>query len=57
MSLSKDPVFLMLLRASLWVQSSQLALLMDLTNNPSEIPAFSALLFGVTYIQKQQTQY
>lgn len=45
---SMDPVFLILLRASLCVQSSQSALLMDLTSNPSAIPAISALLFGVT---------
>lgn len=44
-----DPVLLILLRASLCVQSSQLALLIDLTSNPSTIPAVAALLFGVTY--------
>ena len=47
-SFNMDPVFLMLLRASLCVQSSQLALLIDLTSNPSAIPALSALLLGVT---------
>jgi len=48
-SFNMDPVLLILLRASLCVQSSQLALLIDLTSNPSTIPAVAALLFGVTY--------
>ena len=44
-----DPVLLILFRASLCVQSSQLVLLIDLTSNPSTIPAVAALLLGVTY--------
>lgn len=44
-----DPVLLILLRASLCVQSSQLVLLIDLTSKPSTIPAVAALLLGVTY--------
>lgn len=48
-SFNMDPVFLILLRASLCVQSSQLTLLIDLTSNPSTIPAVAALLLGVTY--------
>ena len=43
-----DPVRLILLRASLWVQPSQSASLIDWTSSPSTIPAFSALLLGVT---------
>lgn len=47
-SFKMDPVLLILLRASLCVQSSQLVLLIDLTSNPSTIPAVAALLLGVT---------